>query len=87
MMEEGWIATTRAEAKTGWQPSRGMHGYRRELPSMRALFLARGPAFRRGAVVEPFQNIHVYDLVAHLLQLTPASNDGALDSIRTVLAQ
>jgi predicted AlkP superfamily pyrophosphatase or phosphodiesterase len=87
MAEEGWIVTTRAEAKTGWQPSRGMHGYRRDLPSMRAVFLARGPAFRRGAVVEPFQNIHIYALVARLLELAPASNDGTLDSIKTVLAQ
>ena len=53
---------------------------------MRALFLARGPAFGAGVVVEPFQSIHVYALLAHLLGLRPASNEGALDSIETVLA-
>jgi hypothetical protein len=37
-------------------------------------------------VVEPFQGIHLYNLVAHLLGLTPAANDGALDSVRAVLA-
>jgi len=62
-----------------------MHGYPPDLPSMRALFIARGPAFARGAVVPPFQNIHVYDLVAHILRLTPAANDGSLDSIKAVL--
>src|SRR3954451_13206185 len=81
--DEGWIATVR---KAGPGP-RGMHGYPPDLPSMRALFLARGPAFARGAVVPPFQNIHVYDLIAHILRLTPAANDGSLDSVRAVLAK
>jgi predicted AlkP superfamily pyrophosphatase or phosphodiesterase len=81
--EEGWIAT----ARSGTSTPRGMHGYPPDLPSMRALFLARGPAFARGAVVAPFQNIHIYDLVAHILRLTPAANDGSLDSIRAVLSK
>jgi len=37
-------------------------------------------------VVPPFQNIHIYDLVAHILGLTPAPNDGSLDSLRAVLS-
>ena len=81
--DEGWIAT----ARSGAASPKGMHGYPPDLPSMRALFLARGPAFARGAVVPPFQNIHVYDLVAHILRLTPAANDGSLDSIRAVLSK
>ncbi len=81
--DEGWIAT----ARSGVPSPRGMHGYPPDLPSMRALFLARGPAFARGAVVPPFQNIHVYDLVAHILGLTPAANDGSIDSIRAVLSK
>ena len=52
---------------------------------MRAIFLARGPDFKRGAVVAPFQNIHLYSLLAHLLGLTPAANDGSLDSVQAVL--
>jgi predicted AlkP superfamily pyrophosphatase or phosphodiesterase len=81
--DEGWIAT----ARSGAGSPRGMHGYPPDLPSMRALFLARGPAFARSAVVPPFQSIHVYDLVAHILRLTPAANDGSLDSIRAVLSK
>ena len=84
--DEGWMVTTRAIAsRSGWRMPRGMHGYPPDVPSMRAIFLARGPGFKKGAVVEPFQNIHLYELIAHLLGLTPASNDGALDSVRTVL--
>ncbi|MFL5459559.1 MAG: ectonucleotide pyrophosphatase/phosphodiesterase [Gemmatimonadales bacterium] len=80
--DEGWIAV-----RSGGPGPKGMHGYPPDLPSMRALFIARGPAFARGAVVAPFQNIHVYDLIAHILRLTPAANDGSLDSIRAVLSK
>ena len=81
--DEGWIVTSRVRAQ---RPPRGMHGYPPETPSMRALFLARGPAFRKGAVIEPFQNIHIYDLIARVLNLQPAPNDGSLDSVRALLA-
>jgi predicted AlkP superfamily pyrophosphatase or phosphodiesterase len=80
--DEGWIASVRS----GGAGPLGMHGYPPDLASMRALFLARGPAFARGAVVPPFQNIHIYDLVAHILGLIPAPNDGSLDSMRAVLS-
>jgi predicted AlkP superfamily pyrophosphatase or phosphodiesterase len=85
--DEGWVVTTHADlASRGGRLLRGMHGYPPDLPSMRATFLARGPAFQKGVVVEPFQNIHIYDLLTHILRLHPAPNDGALDSIKAVLA-
>jgi predicted AlkP superfamily pyrophosphatase or phosphodiesterase len=87
--DEGWMVTTRAQAASrgGRGFPRGHHGYPPELPSMRALFIARGPAFDRGAVVEPFQNIHIYSLVVKILGLRPAATDGVLDSIKSVLAE
>ena len=36
-------------------------------------------------LVPPFQNVHVYALLADLLGLTPARTDGSLDSVRTLL--
>ena len=87
--DEGWTVTTRgyvASRGIGRLP-RGHHGYPPNVPSMRALFLARGPAFVRGKVVEPFENIHVYPLVAHILGLSPAATDGVLDSVEAVLAR
>jgi hypothetical protein len=53
---------------------------------MRGIFVARGPAFRRGVVVPAFRNIHLYPLLARLLGLEPATNDGSLDSTRAVLS-
>lgn len=82
--DDGWSITSEVRAQT-WKPIGGTHGYDHTLPSMRALFLAEGPAFREGVVVPPFQNIHVYELMTRILGLTPAANDGALDSVRTML--
>jgi hypothetical protein len=52
---------------------------------MGALFVAAGPAFKRGVVVEPFQSVHVYALMAHITGLPPAPHDGSLDSVRGLL--
>jgi predicted AlkP superfamily pyrophosphatase or phosphodiesterase len=52
------------------------HGYEPTTPDMGALFVAAGPGFRHGLVVPPFENIHVYDLLCRVLQITPAKNDG-----------
>jgi predicted AlkP superfamily pyrophosphatase or phosphodiesterase len=82
---EGWLITTHARARTG-TPPRGMHGYDPELPSMRAVFLARGPSFQRGVVVPAFENVHLYPLLAALLDVRPAPTDGRLDSLPQLLA-
>ena len=82
--DEGWSITSRARV-AGWRRASGSHGWDNTAPSMRALFVAAGPSFRTGAVVEPFQNIHVYSLMAKILGLTPAPNDGTIDSVRALL--
>lgn len=81
--DDGWTITSRDRFATF--RAGGTHGYDQSLPSMRALFVASGPAFRRGSVVPSFGNIHVYELMAHILGLRPAPNDGQLDSVRAVL--
>jgi predicted AlkP superfamily pyrophosphatase or phosphodiesterase len=83
--DEGWVVTTHGLAAVRSRLLRGVHGYAPEAPSMRAIFLARGPGFKKGFVVAPFQNVHIYALLTHLLGLTPSANDGSLDSVRTVL--
>ncbi len=84
--DEGWSISTRVRATTG-RRERGSHGYDPALPSMRALFVADGPAFRDGAVVAPFGNVHVYELMCAVLGLMPAANDGSLDSVRALLVR
>ncbi|HKA19269.1 MAG TPA: ectonucleotide pyrophosphatase/phosphodiesterase [Blastocatellia bacterium] len=79
--DEGWTLITKArldEQKIRGRVDglKGGHGYDNELPSMRAIFIAEGPAFRQGVVIEPFENVDVYNLLAKILGLKPAPNEG-----------
>jgi predicted AlkP superfamily pyrophosphatase or phosphodiesterase len=89
MAEEGWRIFSRArwaeEQKKGKTNRIGAHGYDNELLSMRAIFIARGPAFKRRIVVEPFPNVDVYDIMTTVLSLVPARNDGDAKTARAVL--
>ncbi|KEQ77845.1 Phosphodiest-domain-containing protein [Aureobasidium namibiae CBS 147.97] len=59
---------------------RGVHGYDHEHPLMRAIFVARGPAFPHtpGSKVDVFQNIEVYNLVCDSVGVVPKPNNGTL---------
>ncbi|MFL6213471.1 MAG: ectonucleotide pyrophosphatase/phosphodiesterase [Blastocatellia bacterium] len=87
---EGWMLTSR-ERLAEWQrrgtPSRlrGGHGYDNQLPSMRAIFIAHGPAIKQGQVVAPFENVQVYNMMCAILGLNPAPNDGDMTAARAVL--
>ncbi len=84
--DEGWSITTHARAVNAPRSANGgAHGYDNQLLSMGALFVASGPAFKSGVVVPPFQNVHVYSLLAKLLGVTPAKTDGSVDSVRVLL--
>jgi hypothetical protein len=54
---------------------------------MGALFVAAGPGFARGRVLPPFSSVHVYPMLAHLLGIVPAPNDGSLDSVHAALRE
>ncbi|RMF62011.1 MAG: alkaline phosphatase family protein [Calditrichaeota bacterium] len=84
--QEGWSITSHSTVKPHYV-SGGNHGFDNRLESMGAIFIAFGPAFRSGLTVEPFQNIHIYELMAHILGLRPAPNDGSLDSVKVMLRQ
>jgi len=48
----------------------GMHGYdATHMPEMKAIFFAEGPDIRPGVVLEPFENVNVYPLIAKILGL------------------
>jgi hypothetical protein len=53
---------------------------------MSAIFLAMGPGIAPGQLIPPFEAIHVYPLVAHLLGLQPNPGaDGRLDVLGPIL--
>ncbi|SMR42653.1 unnamed protein product [Zymoseptoria tritici ST99CH_1A5] len=59
---------------------RGLHGYDNEHPLMRAIFIARGPAFSNSAgnLVAPFQNTEVYGIVCDSLGIRTRPNNGTI---------
>ena len=73
--DDGW-AVVSSERLAERELSAGAHGYDPADRSMGALFVAAGPTLRRGLVVKPFENIHIYDLLCAVLKLAPAPNDG-----------
>jgi predicted AlkP superfamily pyrophosphatase or phosphodiesterase len=79
VLDEGWqIATREQEARRrpDAEARGGAHGYDPALRSMHGLFVAGGPSVREGLLVEPFENIHIYDFLCAILKITPAKNDG-----------
>jgi predicted AlkP superfamily pyrophosphatase or phosphodiesterase len=55
----------------------GVHGFAPGLQKeMGGTFIAWGPAFKKGLVIEPFENVEIYGLLTSMLGLKPASNDG-----------
>lgn len=85
VVDDGWTLSTRARADRWDRFDGGNHGFADTLPSMRALFLARGPGIRPGVRGAPFGNVHVYALLMRLLALPPAVTDARVDSIREFL--
>ncbi len=63
----------------------GTHGFDNREKAMQGLFVARGPSFRQGITTSPFQNIHLYELMSRVMGLSPAPNDGSIDSVKSVL--
>lgn len=61
------------------------HGYDNQHPSMLANFIATGPAFKRSNDAKPFDNIDVYNLIACILDIEPAINDGNIAHVNQLL--
>lgn len=80
VVDDGWQVLRRRTVEAidrGTLPREsGQHGYDPRSRSMRALFVAAGPAFREGVVVKPFESVSVYNVLARVLALVPAPNDG-----------
>lgn len=59
---------------------KGLHGYDHEHALMRAIFVARGPAFphKPNSKLKPFQNTEVYNIICDSLGVQPKHNNGTL---------
>lgn len=53
--------------------NKGGHGYLNTLPDMGALFVAAGPAFKKGVTLPAFSNLEIYPALAEVLGIKPLS--------------
>ncbi|XP_046663338.1 ectonucleotide pyrophosphatase/phosphodiesterase family member 3-like [Homalodisca vitripennis] len=54
---------------------------------MWAFFMAMGPNFEENLSIEPFEDIHIFPLAAHILQLPdpPIRPNGTLCTLQNIL--
>ena len=61
------------------------HGYTGDDTSMRAIFYAFGPAFRRRLLADSFRTVDLYPLMSYILQLNERPNNGSLEKVKPIL--
>lgn len=88
LADEGWTLNSRDRYRpvtNGVIKYRGAHGFDNALESMRALFIGHGAAFKRAHFAEPFANVDLYNVMAAILNLKPAPNDGNPATVKALL--
>ncbi|XP_050424005.1 ectonucleotide pyrophosphatase/phosphodiesterase family member 5-like isoform X1 [Adelges cooleyi] len=68
----------------------GVHGYDNQESSMHAFFMAQGPAFKKNFTATPFDNVDLFPLVAHILNIKQLSNhvptNGTITNVQQLLS-
>ena len=81
-----YLIRARAFGKPDVATLKGTHGYDPyRMKTMRAIFYVEGPDIRAGATVPPFENIHIYPLLAKILGLQIGSIDGDVKVLQGIL--
>ncbi len=85
--DEGYTINTKQffESRGNEYPSGGAHGFDNANPKMDAIFVAYGPAFKKEVKLGRFENIHLYEVMAKILNIEPAPNDGDIDAVMEIL--
>ncbi|XP_031489166.1 uncharacterized protein LOC116256814 [Nymphaea colorata] len=73
------------QKRSNRQECGGAHGYDNEFFSMRTIFIGHGPQFARGRKVPSFENIEIYNLIASILNLKVAPNNGTASFANSIL--
>jgi predicted AlkP superfamily pyrophosphatase or phosphodiesterase len=85
--EEGWEIYFRSHFNVySANFNKGDHGYDPAFESMHGILIAQGPSFKAGGtVIDPVENIQIYNLMCAALGLKPAPNDGDDRLVRAML--
>lgn len=65
------------------QQNKATHGFDPKAIDLNGIFIANGPSFKEGEVIEPFENIHIFPMLLKLLNI---NYDKAIDGQLSVLA-
>jgi predicted AlkP superfamily pyrophosphatase or phosphodiesterase len=89
LVNEGWHVERRSQFESMRSHyMKGEHGYDPSLKSMQGLLIVQGPAFKTGGlVIDPVENIHLYNLFCAVLGLQASPNDGDDRLVRAFLAR
>ncbi|CAF4251056.1 unnamed protein product, partial [Rotaria sordida] len=52
-------------------PYKGNHGWDNTVPSMQAIFMARGPSFNKNVQIRSLNNVDIYHIACHILKINP----------------
>ncbi len=82
----GYMISTRShvESRPNYATG-GTHGYDNLEQEMHGLFFVTGPDFKKGESISSVENIHIYELIAHLLNIESAGTDGNINELKSVL--
>nr|XP_054764825.1 ectonucleotide pyrophosphatase/phosphodiesterase family member 5-like [Lytechinus pictus] len=87
VMEEGWHVWINRSVAGNWQRYNGNHGFLNTLESMRSIFIASGPAFKANYASDDLLDaVDVYNLMCHLLSVSPARNNGTFSHVQPLLS-
>jgi len=89
LMDDNWSTYAAEEGLANYcETHDASHGWDNQFKSMNALFSAHGPAFKRQMLMEePFNNIELYNVVAGILDVSPAPNNGTQGSLNHIMSQ
>ena len=82
--EVGWVVVRSVNDTFS---DKGSHGWPPVESKSYSIFYARGPAFRDGTVVEPFNTVDLYPLMCKLLGINPRPNNGSFENVKAVLKE
>ena len=88
LADRGWYFVTASALAKRWKEhprDGGAHGYDPFDPTMRAVFVAHGPAFKSGVVLPVFDNVDVYPLLTRLIGVKGDKGDGSLKPLKAAL--
>ncbi|XP_068675907.1 ectonucleotide pyrophosphatase/phosphodiesterase family member 5-like [Montipora foliosa] len=78
----GWVVIP---SRNDTFSDKGSHGWPSSVSKSYSIFYARGPAFRKGMIVNPFNTVDLYPLMCKLLGIEPRPNNGSLENVEAVL--